>query len=615
MGSSIKLDAKTPRRTRRHKVARLNNDHDVASNNIDVGIVDDIVDGIGDGIGDGIPDGIGDGIPDGIPDGIGDAPSRCSPARYANYKTAGSCLMLDDLVAIANRLDINIDPTCTTTTTILDRIHSVMGTKSGEETYWIASPAVRTDAALSRRLREAFRPVHPSSWITNPSMWLSTTDIRSVLEQYELSHPHFALIGVFPRDFATLTSESGRTQCISPPMCELSVAMLRSRDKSEFGIVFNMDRHDQSGSHWTACYGCIDDTKSSRLGIWYYDSVGRAPPVEIKRFMVTFANDAKASGLPHFPVGINDIRKQFENNECGVYAVFFIVTCLTTDYPSDYICSTIMTTDSRINDLRSVFFRPPKTAADRIHTDAYAISAARGVAGASGASGDASGASGDASGASGDASGGTWKATTWTGTKGGVIQGKEKATKEKATKEKNAIEGKATKEKATKEKANVKTTKDKATNAKTTKEKANVKTTKEKATKEKATRGKATKGDAIEGKVTKEKATKEKATKEKATKEKATKGKATKENAIDGKTTKEKATKEKVTKEKATKEKVTKEKATKGKATKEKATKGKATKGKATKEKATKRNTTTNGNATKGTAANAKGKAATGGGY
>jgi hypothetical protein len=241
-----------------------------------------------------------------------------------------------------------------------------MGTSLGEEERWLGTPVIKNNSSLNHILSSAFRPTHPPSWNKDPSFWLSTIDIENVMNQYEESHgesQQFKFVGVFPRDFATRGSWTG--ECVSPPMCNLTVASLRANGKAQFGIVFNMDKHDQRGSHWTACYGCINPRKKSRFGIRYYDSVGRAPPSEVKTFMEAFARDVThvlgAKVGSRFVVEHNRVRRQFGNTECGIFAVFFVVVCLTTSRSFDTICRKVMQSDKTMQRLRNVFFRHPAT--------------------------------------------------------------------------------------------------------------------------------------------------------------------------------------------------------------------------------------------------------------
>jgi hypothetical protein len=248
---------------------------------------------------------------------------------------------------------------------LVQRVHAAMGTRLGEEASWVAAVQGR-DPALARRISRAFRPQHPVEWMQNPRFWLSSVDIEQVLKQYDESHglstPHrFRFVGVFPRDFARRSQWSGR--CVSDEMCSLSVASLRSAGCARFGIVFNMDESHQRGSHWMACFGCVDPADRRRFGVFYYDSVGHAPPKEVQAFMQRLAAEARAEFGENvgrrFAIDWNRHRRQYKNTECGVYAIYFIVACLTTRRPFAHICEA-MGNDDAVHKLRTIFFRSPR---------------------------------------------------------------------------------------------------------------------------------------------------------------------------------------------------------------------------------------------------------------
>ena len=284
----------------------------------------------------------------------GKKPTHCAPKRYEKLKETGTCLAPSDVTEVAR--SVGLDPIGKPLRQLVGSIHSMMGTNPGQEEKWLSSPTVkRWGGDLVQRITSSFRPVRPRSWSDNPNTWLNTYDIEHVLNQYQESHRAFKFVGVFPRDFATRTW-TGR--CVSPPMCSLSVAELKKEGRDEFGIVFNMDTHDQKGSHWTACYGCINPRKKKRFGIWYYDSVGTAPPKEITAFMKAFAADV-GGGRTGFVVDRNRVRRQFGNTECGIFSLFFIVVCLTTRRSFDDICRNVMGHDATMNRLRKVFYRDP----------------------------------------------------------------------------------------------------------------------------------------------------------------------------------------------------------------------------------------------------------------
>lgn len=289
------------------------------------------------------------------------AATHCAPATFGTRMHTGTCLSQDDVMHVARRVlganaavQAAVEPAV-----VVHKLHSALNTPHGREEKWMEAPQVQSDPALLRKLRSAFRPPRPPVWDKNPTAWLNTTDIDRVLRQYEVSQPNFTYLGAVPRDFASRTWTG---KCIIPSMCAVSAESLLASGKDTFGVVFNMDTHDQHGSHWTSCFGCINPANPRRFGVFYYDSVGRMPPVEIQLFMQKFRDSVRAAlggdATKTFQMRYNVVRKQYQNTECGVYSVFFIVSALTTRLTIDTICRKLMRTDMVMQQLRDVFFRP-----------------------------------------------------------------------------------------------------------------------------------------------------------------------------------------------------------------------------------------------------------------
>jgi Ulp1 family protease len=99
-----------------------------------------------------------------------------------------------------------------------------------------------------------------------------------------------------------------------------------------------------------------------RFGFFYYDSVGRQPPKEIREFSDKLSEEARSvfpnSKIP-FRVAHNTIRKQFQDSECGIYSMFFVVAAVQTEIPFEQICKDVIKRDGTMHTLRRVFFRPP----------------------------------------------------------------------------------------------------------------------------------------------------------------------------------------------------------------------------------------------------------------
>lgn len=278
--------------------------------------------------------------------------SYCAPARYERFLRSGTCLEDAELSRLASAYS-RAHPD--------DAIpkgadkHAELARRLGSREYdWLAQ---KWSAGHARELQGAFRPAMPRTWLANERQWLSTDDIEAVMQQYEARYPDFKFLGVFPIDFDVRTF-FGR--CISEEMCRLSVHRLAAGRRSQFGAVVNLDRHDQEGSHWVAVYGNAD-ARNRNYGVHYYDSVGRTPPPEMARFMQRVAAQvAQHSGraVEGVPVSHNSHQHQFKNTECGIFAMFFLVCCMSGKLDVRDVWR-VMGDDDVIHRLRRVFFRPP----------------------------------------------------------------------------------------------------------------------------------------------------------------------------------------------------------------------------------------------------------------
>lgn len=177
-----------------------------------------------------------------------------------------------------------------------------------------------TPAALDAK---AFRPRMPSGWRTRPNMWLSNVDIERVLRQHATHDPSFRFIGAVPIDFASPSDTGEMGKCVTQALCRVRVRRWWREGARRLGIVFNLDPHDQSGSHWTSAFLDFE-----RNAIFYYDSFGSTPPHEVHQlFQSVGAQLEDMHGSPPH-VQHNDLRHQFHNTECGVYCVHFLTFML-----------------------------------------------------------------------------------------------------------------------------------------------------------------------------------------------------------------------------------------------------------------------------------------------
>ena len=101
--------------------------------------------------------------------------------------------------------------------------------------------------------------------------------------------------------------------------------------KEKTGIVFNLDKHSEEGSHWVAMY--IDNTDPINKYFYFFDSQGYRCPVRIKKLFHKCNEYCKFYNLDgqkiktHFTSNENYVHQK-RNSECGVYCIYFIIHML-----------------------------------------------------------------------------------------------------------------------------------------------------------------------------------------------------------------------------------------------------------------------------------------------
>lgn len=164
------------------------------------------------------------------------------------------------------------------------------------------------------------RPAQPVEWKDDPDKWLDSNNIRDVMKQYEEAYPEFKFLGPYPIDFAAAADSSAESRgtntkhCLIDEMCELDLDGEELKGKTKLGIVYNLDPHYKSGSHWVANF--IDIAKKQ---CYYFDSYGMEPPKQIYRFMQWLTIQE-----PKMKLGWNGRQFQRQNSECGMYCLYFL---------------------------------------------------------------------------------------------------------------------------------------------------------------------------------------------------------------------------------------------------------------------------------------------------
>lgn len=185
-----------------------------------------------------------------------------------------------------------------------------------KEDCWLSQ--IKNDQLKKQIDRYIFAPDSPPSWDKNPNEWLSNYDILNVLEQYELTYPHFEFLGPSPIDFDTIVNH----RCVYRELCKFNLKSYLDKGKTKIGIIFNLDKHTGPGTHWVSLF--IDTVDRF---LFYFDSNGEKIPAEIANLAKRVEDQAIALDM-RLEFYTNRIQHQRSNTECGMYSLFFIITML-----------------------------------------------------------------------------------------------------------------------------------------------------------------------------------------------------------------------------------------------------------------------------------------------
>jgi hypothetical protein len=185
-------------------------------------------------------------------------------------------------------------------------------------------------------LKYTFRPEGPNGKFE----WLNTTQLNDVMNQYEKVHPDFSFLGAVPMDFDKLP-ELG--------ISNLDLEKEYKEGKKRYGIIFNLDEHWESGSHWVAAF--IDLEKGINI---FNDSYGIAPTPEVRKLLRRFSKFSEDKLGIRAEATHNKTKHQQGGSECGMYSLNFIISLLEGK-PLDNLTETRIP-DAHVNKLRPIFF-------------------------------------------------------------------------------------------------------------------------------------------------------------------------------------------------------------------------------------------------------------------
>jgi len=237
-------------------------------------------------------------------------PEQCHPSVGSTRPVEG-CIPQDILQKVATKLNIN--PTRHSIETELKVLP--------KHEYSFVNALPLEDSEKKELIKKYLRPKQPEDWKGDPDKWLNSLDITHVMNQYEEAFPNFEFMGPFPIDFAAPDPYNKDGKCLIQEMCEIKTSVALANGTKYIGIIYNLDPHFKSGSHWVACF--IDLIKHNT---YYFDSYGMEPPTQIQKFMKWLTTQDNEMKLYY-----NGRRFQFKNSECGMYSMYFILRMLMND--------------------------------------------------------------------------------------------------------------------------------------------------------------------------------------------------------------------------------------------------------------------------------------------
>lgn len=271
----------------------------------------------------------------------------CAPNRK-RHKTRRSCYSKSSINHIKNAWNLKY-PHEAIKETNYHRIWKILKNKMmnacKNERCWLNQEFMK-NRVNKELLTYTFAPKQPIEWKNNPNTWLSNTDIKDVMAQYEHVYKKFMFIGPTPIDYDTRVY---RNKCVWQELCELKLKSIHGK-KDCIGIVFNQDVHTGPGTHWVAM---IIHLKHQY--ICYFDSLGKPPKPSVSRLIENVTNQGIEIGIK-FEYIENTKKHQKENSECGVYSMYFLTQSLFANKEKVKRLCTSNIPDKEMERLRNVFY-------------------------------------------------------------------------------------------------------------------------------------------------------------------------------------------------------------------------------------------------------------------
>jgi hypothetical protein len=240
-------------------------------------------------------------------------PCQCRP-RVGNHRPASGCIPQAELLRFSMPVLGTQGGGVQTPKKLRELISKKLNISPSDEASFVKALPI-SEEEKARLIKEYLRPQQPDAWKSDPDMWLDSNNIRDVMTQYEEDRKDFKFLGPFPIDFAAPDPYEKKETCLVNEICKIDIEGLKRAGKTKVGIIYNLDPHYKSGSHWVGNY--IDLNKHC---CYYFDSYGMKTPKQIEKFMQFLTLQD-----PNMKLAYNARRFQFQGSECGMYSMYFII--------------------------------------------------------------------------------------------------------------------------------------------------------------------------------------------------------------------------------------------------------------------------------------------------
>jgi hypothetical protein len=133
---------------------------------------------------------------------------------------------------------------------------------------------------------------------------------------------------------------------------KIDICSLKSKGINKIGCVFNLDKHNERGSHWVSMFIDVDEQI-----IFYFDSANDKIPDEMKKLVDRIKTQGLYLKKPvHFKYYDSArARHQMGSTECGMYSLYFIINMLR-DKTNKQLLKSQRVPDSLMTNYRKVYF-------------------------------------------------------------------------------------------------------------------------------------------------------------------------------------------------------------------------------------------------------------------